>query len=522
MHATRYLWIILLTLMSPALAQDQINGAVPVIPADEFGRGTPSRSADGYIAAADAGDYETAAEYLDLRNLKGEAREMTGAELARQFLVIVHRGEWVDILDLVDDPAGLANDDLPEYRDAIGVLIDDGREVELYMQRVPRGDGVFIWKISNASVSLIPELYEQYGYPDYVEALRRSLPERQIIGVELFKWVIVFAAAVFIYAGVLLVALLVRSASADPRSDRSRRLVRFLVLPFGIWLVVLVMNYVATSLGRGETGQEWERLSPIPALITLWMLFAAINLLRNIYDHRFKQEGRQGAAMLLSPASNAAKLLISIGLLLTYLDQIGVNITTVIAGLGVGGVAVALALQKPMEDILGAVTLYAQQPVRVGDFCRIGNETGTIEEIGLRTTRIRTLANTVIAVPNAKLAGEPIDNYSARHKILFRNDLRLRYDTTPEQLEKVLDGIRKLFTEHERVLEEDHRVLFYKIGSDGLLVEVYAYCDTTVWAEFLAISEDLNMQILRIVADAGTSLSPPAQVLSIDRDGATA
>jgi MscS family membrane protein len=165
--------------------------------------------------------------------------------------------------------------------------------------------------------------------------------------------------------------------------------------------------------------------------------------------------------------------------------------------------------------------LYAQQPVRVGDFCRIGNETGTIEEIGLRTTRIRTLANTIIAVPNSRLANEPIDNISARQKIRFVANLRLRYDTSADQLQKLLAGIRDLLTSYERVLPEGHRVRFVEIADDGLRVEIIAHLNTTDWAEYLELAEYLNIHILEIVSKAGTALSLPAKALHIEQtDGA--
>ena len=211
------------------------------------------------------------------------------------------------------------------------------------------------------------------------------------------------------------------------------------------------------------------------------------------------------------------KLLIAAAAILVYLDKLGVNITTVLAGLGVGGIAVALALQKPMEDVFGAITLYTQQPIRVGDFCRVGNETGTIEEIGLRTTLLRTLADTVIAIPNARLANEPIDNYSARKKILFRPILRLRYDTTPAQLEQILAGIRKLLASHESILQDNHRVRFKAFADDALLVEVYAYLNTTVWATYLEFAEELNICILEIVAQAGTGLALPSRMLHVEQ-----
>ena len=249
----------------------------------------------------------------------------------------------------------------------------------------------------------------------------------------------------------------------------------------------------------------------------MWVFFAATNLTRDILTDRMRSQGRAGAAVVLSPLSNAAKLLIAISATLIYMDKIGINITTVLAGLGVGGVAVALALQKPMEDVFGAITLYAQQPVRVGDFCRVGKVTGTIEEIGLRTTRIRTLANTVIAVPNSRLANEPIDNISARQKSRFLANLRLRYDTSPDQLQQLLAGIRDLLTSYERVLSEGHRVRFTEIADDGLLIEVIAHLDTTDWAEYLELAEYLNIHILDIVSKAGTALSLPARAIHIER-----
>ena len=231
-----------------------------------------------------------------------------------------------------------------------------------------------------------------------------------------------------------------------------------------------------------------------------------------------RKAGRPGARILLAPAGNAVKLLIFLSAVLFYLDQIGIDITTVLAGLGVGGLAVALALQKPMEDVFGAITLYTQQPIRIGDFCKIGNALGTIESIGLRTTRIRTLQNTVIAAPNAKVASEPIDNISARERILYWPMLRLRYDTSPAQIRQVLDEVRELLEAHPRVFKENYRVRFKEIAEDALLIEIYVNLETKVWAEYLELIEELNLEFLEIVDRAGTSLALPSQSLHIERN----
>ena len=493
--------------------------SIPNVPADAFERGTPYRSAEGFMKAAEKGDYETAAEYLDLRNLRGEATELDGAQLARRLYVITKRGNWIDIDELVDDPRGRINDNLPAYRDSIGVVLDEGKEVRLFIQRVPRGDGEFIWKVSNASVSLIPELYEEYGYPEIVEDVRRSLPNVVILGLELFKWVIVLLVAVLAYTTMFLMALVVRRILKNGEQVSRQRIFRFLTVPFGIWFTIIATNATSMWLGRGDTAEQLQRASPVAILLTVWVAFTAINLLRDIYAAHLQKVGRPGALVLLQPAGNALKLLVLIVALLVYLDKLGINITTVLAGLGVGGIAVALALQKPLEDVFGAITLYAQQPIKVGDFCRIGNTLGTIESIGLRTTRIRTLKNTVIAAPNAKVASEPVDNISARERILYWPNLRLGYDTSPEQIQHVLDGLRGLLRSHDRVSQEDSRVRFKEIAEDALLIEVYAHIETRIWTEYLEIVEELNLKFLDIVADAGTSLALPAQTMHIERGG---
>ena len=503
---------------SPVSAQDIGSSAVDmsVIPADDFDRGTPLRSVEGLLASAGKADYETAAEYLDLRNRRGEARELTGAQLARRLNVIVQRGVWAHINDLVDDPAGRRNDNLPDDLDLIGVIIQDGKETRLNMQKVVRDDGVFVWKVSKATVSLIPELYKSYGYSDAVEKLRRSLPDVTFLGYETFKWVILLVVCTFAYGVVLLIAGAIRRLLGDPDKFSHRRVYRFLTIPFGTWVVVMSIDAVTTSLGRGVAAEAWARVSPVAILATVWFLFASMNVVRDIYATYLHDNGRSGTLVLLHPAANVVKTAIVIVASLLYMDKFGVNITAVLAGLGVGGVAIALALQKPMEDVLAAVTLYTQQPVRIGDFCSVGEFTGTIEVIGLRTTRIRTLAHTLVAIPNHRLVNEPIDNISARGNIWYHPILRLRYDTTPEQLRQVLEDIRELLSSHEQVLQDNHRVRFKEFAKHAMQIEVFAYLTTTDWAEFLELAEEINIRIVEIVSEAGASLFMPSGTLYVE------
>lgn len=183
----------------------------------------------------------------------------------------------------------------------------------------------------------------------------------------------------------------------------------------------------------------------------------------------------------------------------------------------IGGVAVALALQKPLEDVFGALSLYTQQQIRIGNFCRIGTDLGTAEEIGLRTTRLRTLENTVLTVPNAAPATQQIGNYTMRRKILYRPNLRLRYGTTREQLDQNLGGIREMLTSHEHVLQEAPRVRFTQFGDDALILEVFAYLKTNDYAMYLEYAEDVNIKILSIVEAAGTQLAVSGREMRVEQ-----
>ena len=505
----------LLVLGAEVSAEEEPVPVVPEVVADGLNRGTPLRSAEGFLAATDANDFATAAEYLDLRNIRGDATELTGTQLARRLDVIVQRATWIDVDDLVDHPAGRDNDGLPSYRDSIGTVQDGSKEVQLLMQKVPRGDGEFIWKVSNSTVSKIPALYDTYGYSEPIEWLRRSLPVVSFLGVELFKWAAAIGAGFAAFGVILLLAVATRRLIGDPNKPSHLRLHRFLTTPLAAGSVVLVVNAVVSSLGLGVTADKVNQVSPIGPFVTVWVLFAGIDLFRELYSERLLEKGRPGVQVLLGPMSNALKLLIIIGGVLYYLDGLGINITTVLAGLGVGGVAVALALQKPMEDVFGAVTLYTQQPVRVGDFCKIGNTVGTIEEIGLRTTSFRTLANTLIAVPNSRLATEAIDNISRRKKILYRSTVRIHHDSTTAQIRDLMDEIIDVLNNNERALD-GHRVRFTSIAETSLEIEVFSYFDTSDWAEYLELAEELNFRILEIIENSETKLAFPFRALHFD------
>ncbi len=211
-------------------------------------------------------------------------------------------------------------------------------------------------------------------------------------------------------------------------------------------------------------------------------------------------------AQFIRLAARAVGLLVVPVVFVVAANLIGLPAYSVVTGLGIGGIAVALAAQGPLQDMFGALTLLAR-PLRVGDSCRFGDQVGTVEQIGLRSTQIRTPERTLLMIPNAELSAGQLDVIGRRDRILWRTTVSLSLKTTTEQLERVLDRLRQVVDDHEQVLDDPSLVRLTAAGPNSLDVEIHAYIMTTDWNEFLEIREDLLMLILREVEAAGTKLA---------------
>lgn len=476
---------------------------------DDVDQRTPLKTAQGFMRFSELGDFETASEYLDLRYLPEEVASSDGSILAEQLYVIISRGMKIDFGDLSDLPEGADGDGLPSYRDILGSLETAQGGIPIYLQLVPAEDDMRIWKISNASVAQIPNLYEDYGYAPFVESVRKFMPDVSLLGAELFKWVMAIligagGAAVWLAIAWPLAKILARRQPANEQRVRS-----FLTRPVPALIFVLLGAQTLKTLGLGVTANRIFEGGTVVTLAAVWLVFSTINLFRDLYTQYLESRGRESALMLMRPVTSTAKVVAVMLALVVWLDNMGVNVTALVAGLGVGGLAVALVLQKPLEDIMGAITLYTQQPVTVGQFCTCGDVTGTVEEINLRSTRIRTLGNTVVVIPNSVFATASIENVTERRRILHRQTVRLALDTAEPTVRKVLDGLREMLTSFDAVAEDACRVSLIGFGDYSIDVEVFAHIDTRDFGEFLKIAEDINLATISVLEAVGARLAEP-------------
>jgi MscS family membrane protein len=415
------------TKAEPEQPADHATGEVP----DEIGRGTPRSTMEGFLAATRARDFDRAAQYLDLRNLPPEVNPQQGPRLARQLKIVLDRALWIDLDLLSADPGGDTRDNLPDDRNRLGQIALPGKPVDLFLQRVTRGDGGRIWNLAATSVAEIPELYRTFGYGGLEDIFPAWFFDYQVLGIEVWRWaatilVAVAAIPLAMLATASLIALLRRL-----RPELAAEADRFLVGPLRLLAWAILGRAVLDYIGHSFVTQAVAHGATAVVIALAWLLLRLLDLAAARMTGRLESKGLAGSAVLLRPATRLLKLVVLVGAVLLWLDNLGYRITTLLAGLSISGVAVALAAQKSLENVFGAVTLYTSQPVRVGDLCRFGNQVGTVEEIGLRSTRVRTLNRSLVSVASGEFAAMHLENLSARDRFWYHPNLRLRYETAP-------------------------------------------------------------------------------------------
>ncbi|KGJ93320.1 mechanosensitive ion channel family protein [Colwellia psychrerythraea] len=470
------------------------------VPKDDFERGQPRSAIAGYLRAMRSGDLALATNYLDYRNLSEKTLKVGKEELARQLGVVLNRTLWVDLNSISARQEGRRNDNLPSYRDLVGQVEYQGNDVDILLQHIPRAeDKVKIWKISNATVEKIPRLFKRYSYSPLGEFLAKKLPAIDLFGVMLWQWlyftlmmvIYYFIAKVFTWLTAFTLKRVYKKVSDD--------VLTFIKEPVALLIAVILARSFRDEANITIAVRAVTEGSTLLIIAWCWVCFRFIDLMKTILAEKFITQDKPLAVYLLRPAGTVIKIIIFSIAALNWLENLGFNASTLLAGLGIGGLAIALAAQKTVENIIGAITLYTSAPIKIGNFCRFGNSFGVVEEIGLRSTRIRTLERTVIYVANAKFIDMNIENYSEREKIAFRPKIFLAADTPKENIDALLVAVRAMLSTTEMIAESPLRTHFKAYTIYGLELDILAYVKTTDFDVFLDEINQLNLNILALL-----------------------
>lgn len=342
-----------------------------------------------------------------------------------------------------------------------------------------------------------------------------------VLGQAIWKWI---ATALIALLAALTMWLLYLPARRWDKSHRGGRAVMRLATPaavIGMILVALLARYLVVH-AVGLFGTAFALVSyttwGVVFLCTVWLVLLICGRLAEAVGWRLRTSGSPVDAAFVHIVFRLLSVVVLVLIVIYSAEFIGIPITPLVAGLGVGGLALALAVRPTLENIIGGLTLFADRPVRVGDFCRYGEALGTVEAVGLRSTRIRSLERTIITVPNAQFSRMHLENFGSRDSRLFMMVLQLRYETTPEQLRYVLVQLREMLLAHPMVDGDRPRVRFVAFGASSLDLEIFTYLRCVAHEVFLAVQEDILLRIADIVAEAGTGFAFPSQTAYLTRD----
>ncbi len=495
----------------------------PSPPVDSLGRSTPQSSIYGFLEACHKKNYRQAAHYLDLRSFTAQQRTTEAPALAQQLEDILDRDAQFDVADLSRSPDGESADGMKSDLDRLSTYNVDGKSVDLNLQRVEVKPGIRLWLVSADSVRNLAKVHDVVGENSFEQLLPRPLVDYRPLGTALWIWI-----ALLLLAGLLaaLSGLLSRAVLRMVRTVASRWTEQFDSTPLE-HLSGPVRLLVSLLIFRAGM----ETISPsalvrlyLNNLLTLFFFLGVAWLIGSLVDFAasrirtgLDQRQRALSFSVLPLGVRVIKISVLAGAILSTLSQWGYNTTTILAGLGVGGLAVALAAQKTIENLFGGVSVITDRPVLVGDFCRFGDRVGTVEDIGLRSTRIRTNDRTLVSVPNAQFSAMTLENFSKRDKMWFHHIFGIRCDATPEQVRAVMQSMDQILKTHPKVEVGAVPVRFTGIGSYTYDIETFAYVLTPDFNEFLNVQSDLLLQILDGIAAAGTELAVPVSETIVSR-----
>ena len=526
---SRWMLLSFLLFAVPSMAQENPLSAVtaqtkspePAKPVDPLGRTNPRSTVLGFLQAAQSAQPDSAAQYFQASRSRRPADDQ---KIVHELKALMDRAFVGNINRITDLPEGTPQEGLSAAQERVGKVEVNDESVDLILTRVT--DPVYgpIWVFSNETIAQLQELSGQLEAQQVETKLPQVLVRNVFLGLPLWQWIAILLLIPIATGAAWLFIQMVRAVRAIFSSIRGRKLdYKFGSAAFGPSLLIIAtvlhavgMRFVGLPLlARHYYGQAIL----VFFLIGLtWLTVRIIEWSGERLRYRAISAGRAGVGSLMLLLQRMVKVVVIFAGAVLVLNTVGFNLTTVLAGVGIGGIAVAFAAQKTLENLFGGVSVLGDEAIRVGDVCRFGATVGTIEDIGLRSTRVRTVERVELSIPNGSLATMNIENLSQRDKFLFNNTIGLRGDSTRDQLLFCLAEIRKLLYAHPKIEADGARIRLVGFGVSSFDLEIFCYIKTTNAAEFIAIREDILLRIMGIVESSGTSFANPARTVYFTRD----
>lgn len=492
---------------------------------DPYGRSTPRGTVKGFFKSLAKEDYSRASKYIDIRAFEKYGDSTDISKTIKAFENSLNRfGSVLPISVISDLTEGYTDDGIELNLEKVGSAKIDEAQISIFLEQLTTFENQKIWVFSIPTFSKLSEFDSQN---EQFNVLNEYLPDifsKRLYGGSINQWLLMVLIAIVSYLACWLFTFLVYLMATKiwKNYDKSRhaKILKTFLLPLRLVLTVVLLIYVSRTL---EISIIIRQSFGIVNMLILWLaFFMFIWLLADTLFHfgeqKLRDKNKTGSLSAILFVRASVKFTLLAIAFIIILDTIGLDVTTGIAALGIGGIALALGAQKTIENLVGGVSVIFDQPVNVGDFCKFGETIGIVEKIGIRSTRIRTLNRTIVTIPNADFSSRLIENYAARDQFLFNTRIGLRYETSHDQMLYILKGLKEMLDKHEKVNPDPARVRFVEYGSDSLIVELFAYIYAIDWNDFLAIKEELNLKMAKVIEDSGSGFAFPSQTVYLSKD----
>jgi MscS family membrane protein len=496
----------------------------PKTQSDSLGRETPYGTVFGFLEAAQAGNYAIADQYLQM---SAGRRQTEGEALAQKLKAVMDSAFAGSLKHISTQPEGTPQEGVSPDRQRLGTMTSGDVEVELQLVRVSDVSAGRIWLIASDTLTKVPELYEQVEARQVERRLPAWVVKHQFAGMPLWQWLalILFIPAAAAAGWLALVVLQIPLRWWAARHGQPE-LVEWRKVSGPAWLLTatLIHRILASYLGMPLLHRHYyEQVTAVAVIVGAnWILWRAIRWFLRRVRSRALARGHGGTGSLMLLGERIVKALVFVMALFSILGILGFNMSTALAGLGIGGLAIGFGAQQTIANLFGGVSVLGDEVIRVGDVCKFGDRTGTVEDIGLRSTRVRTEERTLLAIPNGTVATINVENLSRREKLLFKTVLGFHLDTSSDHLRAVLAEIRQILAAHPNVETKTIRVRLTELAAASINVELVCYVLTQDFDKFAEVREALLLQIMKFVEDSGASLASPSQTLYLSKDSDSA
>jgi MscS family membrane protein len=491
---------------------------------DPLGRDTPRGTVFGFARAAQEGNTQQAWQFLQPSG-RIHSADTDDQELVDHLLTVLNARFSTSALDSISRDADVRGDDgrlVNEIK--VGGTRALSEAFPLYLVRVDESHGGKVWLISQKTLREVPAAYDSLRFPRLANKLPSFLVDSRPLGMPLWQWIAIILLAPVAMAFGWLAALVARAVwrlvlqlrGLPPPAPVSLRRFGPGALLAAVLFHYTFVAYIGTSLLYRQY-YRWLILFLI-AFGAYWSLTHITSFVFRNISRRLTERGLLAERSLVSLAQRVLNVLIFVVVGLIYLNSLDINVTAALAGLGIGGLAIGLGAQKTFENLLGGISILTDKAIVVGDACKIGDQAGVVDDIGLRSTKLRTENRTVVSIPNGTVATATLENFRFRDKILCKQLVRLRYDLSPDHVRYVLAQIHETLLRHPKVEESTARVRLLRFGDNGIEVEIYAYILERDYGVFLATQEDVLLQVMDVLERTGAAVAFPSQTTVVTQD----